>query len=56
MPEITHLNIDDDLPLNKPIKFATMAIIIKCVFQEGVKLYSKFYLDELFVNTLFPLW
>ena len=27
------------LPLNKPLKFATLTIIIRCVFQEGEKLY-----------------
>ena len=33
------LNTDDDLPLNKPLKFPTLAILIRCVFQEGEKLY-----------------
>ena len=30
---------DNDLPLNKPLKFPTLTIIIRCVFQEGEKLY-----------------
>ena len=35
----------DDLPLNKPQKFPTLTIIIRCVFQEGEKLYPQIYLD-----------
>ena len=40
------VNTDDDLPLNKPLKFPTLTIIIRCVFQEGIKLYPQIYLDE----------
>ena len=40
------INTDDDLPLNKPLKFPTLTIIIRCVFQEGEKLYPQIYLDE----------
>ena len=29
------INTDDDLPLKKPLKFATLTIIIRCVFQKG---------------------
>ena len=29
------INIDDDLPLNKPLKLPTLTIIIRCVFQDG---------------------
>ena len=36
----------DDLPLNKPQKFPTLIIIIRCFFQEGEKLYPQIYLDE----------
>ena len=32
-------NSDDDLPLNKPLKFHAMTIIIRSVFEEGGKLY-----------------
>ena len=39
-------NTDDDLPLNKPLKFATLTIIIRCVFQEVEKLYPHIYCDE----------
>ena len=40
------VNTDDDLPLNKLLKFPTLTIIAKCVFQEGEKLYSQIYLDK----------
>ena len=40
------VNIDDNLPLNKPLKFPTLTIIITCVFQECAKLYPQIYLDE----------
>ena len=39
-------NSDDDLPLNKPLKFHAMTIIIRSVFEEGGKLYPQIYLDE----------
>ena len=40
------VNIDDDLPLNKPLKFPTLTIIIRCVLQKSEKLYPQLYLDE----------
>ena len=40
------VNTDDDLPLNKPLKFPTLTIIIRCVFQEGTILCPQIYLDE----------
>ena len=40
------INTDVDLPLNKPLKFPTLSIIIRYVFQEGEKLYPQIYLDE----------
>ena len=40
------INTDDDLPLNKPLKLPTLTIIIRCIFQEGEKLYPQIYLDE----------
>ena len=40
------INTDDDLPLNKPLKFPTLTIIIRCVLQEGEKMYPQIYLDE----------
>ena len=41
------INTDNDLPLNKPMKFPTLTIIIRCVFQEeGKRLHPQIYLDE----------
>ena len=39
-------NSDDDLPLNKSLRFHVMAIIIKSVFEEGGKLYPQAFLDD----------
>ena len=40
------VNTDEDMPLNKPLKFPILTIVIRCVFQEGEKLYPQIYLDE----------
>ena len=40
------VNTDDDVPLNKPLKFLMLTIIIRCVFEESGKLYPQVYLDE----------
>ena len=40
------VNTDDDFPLNKPPKFPTLTIIIRCVLQKDEKLYPQIYLDE----------
>ena len=40
------VNTNDNLPLNKQLKFATPAIIIRCVLQRDEKLYQQVYLDE----------
>ena len=40
------VNTDADLPLNKQLKFLTLTIIIKCVLQNGEKLYPQIYLNE----------
>ena len=37
---------DDDLPLNKPLKFHVMSIIIRSVFKEDGKLYRQLFLDD----------
>ena len=39
-------NSDDDLSLNKPLKFHAMTIIIRSVFEEGGKLYLQVVLDD----------
>ena len=44
------VNTDDDLPLNKQLKFPTLTIIIRCVFQEDEKLYPQVYLFSVFMN------
>ena len=37
---------DDELPLNKPLKFHAMTIIIRSVFEEDGKFYSQVFLDD----------
>ena len=44
-------NSDDNLPLNKSLKFHAMVIIIRSVFEEGSKIYTQLFLD----NTLYEL-
>ena len=39
-------NSDDDIPLNKPLKFYNMAVTIRSVFEEDVKLYPQVFLDD----------
>ena len=39
-------NSDDNLPLNKQLKFHTMTVTIRCVFSEDNKLYPQVFLDE----------
>ena len=45
-------NSDDDLPLDKPLKFNLMSISIGCVFSEDDKFYPQPFLDD----TLYELW
>ena len=40
------VNTDDNVPLNKTLKFPSLTVIIRCVFQNGKKLYPQIYLDE----------
>ena len=40
------VNTEDNVPLNKKLKFPTLKIIIRCVFEECGKLYPQIYLDE----------
>ena len=39
-------NSDDDLPLNKPLKFHLMIITIGSVFEEDGRLYPQVFLDD----------
>ena len=41
-------NSDDDLPLNKPLKFHLMTVTIRSVFEEDGKLYPQFFLGDTF--------
>ena len=47
----TKFNSDDNLPLNKQLKFRNMTITIRSVFKEDGKLYLQVFLD----NTLYEL-
>ena len=42
----TGVNTDDAIPLNKQLKFPSLTIIIRCIFQNGKKLSPQIYLDE----------
>ena len=39
-------NSDDDLSLNKPLKFHNMSVTIRSVFEEDGKLYPHVFLDD----------
>ena len=39
-------NSDDDLPLNKALKFHNITITIRSVFEEDGKLYPQVFLDD----------
>ena len=39
-------NCDDNLPLNKPLKFHNMTITIRSGFEEDGKLYPQVFLDD----------
>ena len=39
-------NSDDNLPLDKPLKFHNMTITIRYVFEEAGKLYPQVFLDD----------
>ena len=38
-------NLDDNLPLNNPLKYYQMTITIRCVISEDNKLYPQVFLD-----------
>ena len=40
------LNSDDNLSLNKPLKFYQMTVTVRCVISEDNKLYPQLFLDE----------
>ena len=39
-------NFDDDLPLNKPLNFHAITIIIRPLFEEDGKIYPQLFLDD----------
>ena len=39
-------NSGDDLPLNKPLEFHAMTIIVRSVSEEGGNLYPQVFLDD----------
>ena len=39
-------NSDDDLALNKPLKFHLMTVTIRSVFEEDGRLYPQVFLDD----------
>ena len=39
------VSTDENLPLNKKLKFPMLTIIIRCIFEESGKLYPQIYLD-----------
>ena len=43
---------ENDLPLNKPLRFHVITIIKRSAFEEGGKLYPQLFLDD----TLYELW
>ena len=41
-------NSDDDLPLNKQLKFTNLTTIVRSVFEENGSLYLQIFLDQSF--------
>ena len=39
-------NSDDNLLLNKSLKFTLMTITIRCIFEENGKLYQQVFLND----------
>ena len=39
-------NSDDELPLNKPLKFHLMTITVRFVFKEDGRLYPQVFIDD----------
>ena len=40
------INTEDNVPINKKLKFPSLTIIIRCIFQNAKKLYPQIYLDK----------
>ena len=39
-------NLNDDLPLNKQLKFTTVTIVVRSVFEDDGNYYPQVYLGE----------
>ena len=39
-------NINDNLPLNKPLKLHLLTVIVRSIFEEDSKFYLQLYLDD----------
>ena len=39
-------NINDNLPLNKPLKLHLLTVIVRSIFEEDSKFYPQLYLDD----------
>ena len=39
-------NLNDDLPLNKQLKFTTVTIVVRSVFEDDGNYYPQIYLGE----------
>ena len=39
-------NSDDDLPLNKTLKFYNMVIFVRLAFHKGSRYYAQVFLDK----------
>ena len=44
------INSDDNLPLNKVLKFHALMIIIKSIFERDGKYYPQIFLDDALVH------
>ena len=49
-------NSHDDLPLNKPLKFHPVTIIIWSIFEEDGKLYPQVFLDDTLYELNILVW
>ena len=46
----TAINTDDYVPLNKPLKFPTLTVIIRCAFEKGEVLNPTIYLMNVYMS------
>ena len=46
----TKFNTVDNLPLNKPLKWHLLTIIVRRIFEEDGKFYLQLYVDDCFYD------